>query len=75
MRLTKIVFRNNCSFSTLQAYRIFNTWLGDHARLITLEAVIKKIKEQDLLSLVRQSGKVLLEGLKTLEVSYFSNIY
>ncbi len=55
----------------MQGYRIFNTWTGDHTRLVTLEAVVKEIQEKNLLDLVRESGSVLLSGLQALEVSWF----
>ena len=53
-----------------QGYRIFNTWVGDHARLVTLEAVVKEILEKNLLASVQETGDVLLSGLKTLAVSW-----
>ena len=43
--------------------------MGDHARLVTLEAVVKEIQENNLLESVRQTGDVLLSGLQSLEVS------
>ena len=42
--------------------------MGDHVRLVMLEAIIKEIQEKSLLKLVRESGDVLLTGLKELEV-------
>lgn len=53
----------------LQPLRIFNTWLGDPARLIVLESVLREIQRHRLLELVQQTGTVLLDGLKELEVS------
>lgn len=53
----------------MQGYRIFNTWTGDHTRLVTLEAVVKEIQEKNLLDSVKESGRVLLKGLQGLEVS------
>lgn len=50
-----------------QAYRIFNTWVGDPSKLLLLEAVLKTIKNDDLLENTRQTGEVLLNGLKDLE--------
>ena len=42
--------------------------MGDHVRLVVLEAIVKEIQEKNLLKLVRESGNVLLSGLKELEV-------
>uniref|UniRef100_A0A915K3H0 (S)-3-amino-2-methylpropionate transaminase n=1 Tax=Romanomermis culicivorax TaxID=13658 RepID=A0A915K3H0_ROMCU len=50
-----------------EPYRIFNTWMGDPIKLALLETVIKTIRRDDLLGLNRESGKVLLGGLKDLE--------
>ena len=55
-------------YQMLQAFRIFNTWMGDHVRLVILEAIVNEIQEKNLLKLVRQSGSILLNGLKELEV-------
>jgi 4-aminobutyrate aminotransferase-like enzyme len=41
----------------LQALRIFNTWIGDPSKVILLEAVVKVIKQQNLLSQVNEVGK------------------
>lgn len=57
------------SYYILQPLRIFNTWLGDPARLIVLESVLREIQRHRLLELVQQTGTVLLDGLKELEVS------
>lgn len=54
----------------LQALRIFNTWIGDPSKVILLEAVVKVIKQQNLLSLVNEVGNHLWSGLHDLEVSY-----
>ena len=56
------------SFSLAQGERIGNTWTGDHARLVALQAVIQEIKDKDLLSQVKESGEVLLKGLCSLSV-------
>ena len=45
--------------------------MGDHMRLVVLEAILNEIDSQNLLSLVRESGKVLLSGLKDLEVGIY----
>lgn len=53
----------------LQALRIFNTWIGDPSKVILLEAVVKVIKQQNLLSRVNEVGKHLWSGLHDLEVN------
>lgn len=53
----------------MQGWRITNTWTGDLARLVTLEAVIKEMQENNLVAMAKQTGDVLLSGLKTLAVS------
>ena len=42
--------------------------MGDHVRLVMLEAIVKEIQQKNLLKLVRESGDILLGGLKELEV-------
>ena len=51
-------------------YRIFNTWMGDPAKLIQLEVVIKCIEEDNLLSVVKSAGATLVDGLKALQNKY-----
>ena len=60
----------NCSLdvSLPQSFRIFNTWLGDPSRMIVLESVLGEIRRHNLLELVKETGAVLLGGLKKLEV-------
>ncbi len=53
-----------------ETYRIFNTWLGDPAKLLQLEAVTKTIKEEKLLENVRITGSYLLSGLEELQTRY-----
>jgi 4-aminobutyrate aminotransferase/(S)-3-amino-2-methylpropionate transaminase len=50
-----------------QAYRIFNTWVGDPSKLLLLEAVLKTIKSDNLLANTQQAGEVLLGGLRDME--------
>ncbi|XP_026758126.2 4-aminobutyrate aminotransferase, mitochondrial [Galleria mellonella] len=57
-------------FKPAQAYRIFNTWMGDPGKLILLERVLKVIKEDNLISLVNKSGKVLKDGLHQIEKEF-----
>ena len=48
--------------------RVQNTWMGDLPRIEILQTVLDEIRKENLLELVRQSGHVLLAGLKELEV-------
>jgi 4-aminobutyrate aminotransferase-like enzyme len=42
--------------------------MGDPIRLVMLKAVAEEIRSKDLLSQFRESGEVLLTGLRELEV-------
>lgn len=53
-----------------QPYRIFNTWMGDPGKVFLLEAVLKVIKENQLLRNVAQIGTQLKSGLLELETEY-----
>ncbi|KAF9413155.1 hypothetical protein HW555_008509 [Spodoptera exigua] len=53
-----------------QPLRIFNTWMGDPSKLILLEKVIQVIKNDNLLQLVEETGKVLKCGLYKLECEF-----
>lgn len=63
-------FFNKPELSPKQAYRIFNTWVGDPGKLILLEAVLKAIDKDNLLENTIQAGDVLLTGLKNLQTKY-----
>lgn len=41
-----------------------NTWLGDPARVMFLEAVLKTVQKENLQELNQITGKYLLDGLK-----------
>jgi 4-aminobutyrate aminotransferase, mitochondrial len=53
-----------------QAYRIFNTWLGDPSKLVLLEKVIQVIRKENLLEKITKTGQVLMTNLKSLEKRY-----
>lgn len=57
-------------FKPAQAYRVFNTWMGDPGKVLMLEEIIKVIKEDELLKTVDAAGKVLKNGLLQLEKEY-----
>lgn len=46
-----------------QAYRVFNTWMGDPGKLLLLETVLQVIKRDALLDNVEKTGKYLKQGL------------
>lgn len=53
-----------------QAYRVFNTWMGDPGKLLLLQAIVETIKKDNLLSVVQESGRVLTKGLKDFEKEF-----
>jgi len=50
--------------------KIFNTWVGDPARLNMLETVVETVEKDDLLKRTREAGTTLLQGLKQLQNLY-----
>ena len=48
--------------------------MGDSSKLILLEAILDYIKQEDLISLAKESGKVLQSGLEKLEVIIIINL-
>jgi len=53
-----------------QAWRIFNTWVGDPSKLLLLDAVLKTIKRDKLLENTLEAGEVLMSGLTDLQTRY-----
>ncbi|XP_048757899.1 4-aminobutyrate aminotransferase, mitochondrial-like [Ostrea edulis] len=53
-----------------EAFRIFNTWVGDSSKVLLLEAVINTIKEYNLLDNVKDTGKYLKDGLHEMEKKF-----
>jgi len=53
-----------------QAWRIFNTWVGDPSKLVLLDAVLKTIRSENLLQNTLESGDVLMKGLLDLQSRY-----
>ncbi|KAE8749650.1 hypothetical protein FOCC_FOCC003637 [Frankliniella occidentalis] len=51
-------------------YRVFNTWMGDPGKVLLLQEVIKVIRRDELLSVVRAAGDVLYKGLRALETEF-----
>lgn len=48
-----------------QPYRIANTWLGDPIRIVFLEATLEAVHRDKLIDLNRDTGKYMLDHLKT----------
>ncbi|XP_056001745.1 4-aminobutyrate aminotransferase, mitochondrial-like [Ostrea edulis] len=53
-----------------EAFRIFNTWVGDPSKMVLLRAVLNTIREERLLNLVSSTGVHLLKGLREIELKY-----
>lgn len=51
-------------------YRIFNTWMGDPAKLHQLAAILRVIEDEDLLPNTRAAGETLLDGFHALVERY-----
>ncbi|XP_065898679.1 4-aminobutyrate aminotransferase, mitochondrial-like isoform X2 [Dysidea avara] len=68
MQLGGYYHTNDCK--PRHSYRIFNTWMGDPARLALAEVIVKEIKENDLVKNAKEVGDVFLGGLKDLENKY-----
>lgn len=51
-------------------YRVFNTWMGDPGKLLLLQEVLKVVRRDELLSVVRAAGDVLYKGLRSLEKEF-----
>ncbi|XP_019642688.1 PREDICTED: 4-aminobutyrate aminotransferase, mitochondrial-like [Branchiostoma belcheri] len=48
-------------------FRIMNTWLGDPAKLVIMEAVLNVIHKDRLLDNMTETGQVILQGLEKLQ--------
>jgi len=57
-------------FFPAHTMKIFNTWLGDPARLHMLETVVDVVENDALLERTQRAGTVLLSGLKDLQKIY-----
>ncbi|XP_021937184.1 4-aminobutyrate aminotransferase, mitochondrial isoform X2 [Zootermopsis nevadensis] len=57
-------------FKPSQPYRVFNTWMGDPAKLLLLQGVLEVVRRDSLLDLVQKSGKKLLTGLRSFEQEF-----
>ena len=57
-----------------QAYRIFNTWMGDPVRLLQLEAVLRCVDDYDLVQNAADTGAALQAGLLKLSAKHSGRI-
>ncbi|CAF0726001.1 unnamed protein product [Adineta steineri] len=57
-------------FQPKQPYRIFNTWMGEPAKMLVLDAILKTVKQENLVENTRKTGEVLLNGLKDISKQY-----
>lgn len=62
-------------FRPRESYRIFNTWLGDPSKMILLQAVVKVIKEHNLLKNMEITGDYLLKNMHALQKKYPNKIF
>ncbi|KAK5203315.1 4-aminobutyrate transaminase [Exophiala xenobiotica] len=53
-----------------QAYRQFNTWMGDPARALLFGAIHKEITRKDLVAHTAATGSYLYRGLESLQQKY-----
>lgn len=53
-----------------EAYRVFNTWMGDPGKVVLLQGILEVVKNDNLLSVVKKSGEKLLKGLIELQKEY-----
>ena len=56
------------------AYRIFNTWMGDPARLLQLEAVVACVKQYGLVANAAAAGGALKAGLERLATRFPAHV-
>ncbi|CAF0749985.1 unnamed protein product [Adineta ricciae] len=57
-------------FQPKQPYRIFNTWMGEPAKLLVLDAILKTVKAENLVDNTRKTGDILLKGLEDISRKY-----
>ncbi len=68
----RLIFAVTFFQSPTKAFRIFNTYVGDHMRTVVLGAIVNEMTKRQLLGQVKETGEVLLTGLQKLEVSSLS---
>ena len=58
----------------MQGFRIFNTWMGDPAKIVLLEATVKTIVEEGLLENVKDLGSYLVDNIAHLQVGALETV-
>lgn len=53
-----------------QAYRVFNTWMGDPSKMVMLEHILQVVKRESLLENVVQAGNRLKQGLMAAQTEF-----
>ena len=51
-------------------YRIYNTWMGDPAKLLIFDKVNEIVASDGLMESTQEAGRVLLDGLETLAAAH-----
>merc|ERR1711865_1195191 len=54
-------------FKPNMPYRIFNTWMGDPAKILHLEVIMDVIRKDELIEGTKACGEVLYQGLLNLQ--------
>lgn len=57
-------------FRLVEGFRIFNTWMGDPSKMISLQAFLEAVEKDKLLENTAITGKFLKDGLKGLEEKF-----
>ncbi|XP_031848370.1 4-aminobutyrate aminotransferase, mitochondrial isoform X2 [Nomia melanderi] len=63
-------FYHSLEYTPEQPYKIFNTWMGDPSKILILEAVLKTIEAENLLTHVCHVSNYLLCQLNTLQQEF-----
>eukprot|EP01001_Neometanema_parovale_P013071 NODE_942_length_1978_cov_111.315903_g893_i0.p1 GENE.NODE_942_length_1978_cov_111.315903_g893_i0~~NODE_942_length_1978_cov_111.315903_g893_i0.p1 ORF type:complete len:538 (+),score=138.05 NODE_942_length_1978_cov_111.315903_g893_i0:56-1669(+) len=63
-------FFMNRDFRPKEAYRIFNTWMGDPSKMLLLEALLGEVRRNHLAKNANITGAYLLDGLKELQKQF-----
>eukprot|EP00041_Stephanoeca_diplocostata_P025965 m.692243 g.692243 ORF g.692243 m.692243 type:complete len:522 (+) comp22861_c2_seq1:609-2174(+) len=51
-------------------YRIFNTWMGDPAKLLLFKSILQVVEKEHLVARTYDAGTVLLAGMEALAAKY-----
>jgi len=57
-----------------EGYRVFNTWLGDPAKLLMLETILEQYEEHDLVNSCQVVGEQLIRGLRDIQKNHQGKI-